>query len=130
MATLEERGQAIGEHRLKTGDEYRARLRDGRDVYYLGERIEDVTTHFATAGGIDTIAEIYDEQFDEKAKNILTYVREDGVRVTASYLIPRTKEDLVFRREGIKHVARKSWGTHRLPCADMRLHRGHAPGAP
>ena len=39
-------------------------------------------------------------------------MRDDGARVTASYLIPRTKDDLRFRREGIKHVARSTWGTH------------------
>ena len=111
MAIVEE-PKTTEEHRLKNADEYRETLRDGRDVRYLGERIDDVTTHFATAGGIDTIAEIYDLQFDENARNVLTYVRSDGVRVTSSYLIPRTKEDLAFRREGIKFVARRSWGTH------------------
>jgi 4-hydroxyphenylacetate 3-monooxygenase len=112
MAIVEERKDTKGDHRLKTGAEYKKTLQDGRDVYYLGERIDDVTTHFSTAGGIDTIAEIYDRQFDEQGRNVLTYVRDDGVRVTASYLIPRTKEDLVFRREGIKYVARQTWGTH------------------
>jgi len=33
---------------LKTGDEYRESLRDGRDVWIMGERIEDVTTHPVT----------------------------------------------------------------------------------
>jgi 4-hydroxyphenylacetate 3-monooxygenase len=99
-------------HALKTGDEYKQSLRDKRDVRYQGERIDDVTTHFATAGGIDSVAELYDLQFDPEARNILTRVREDGTRVTSSYLIPRTKEDLAFRREGIKFVARKTWGTH------------------
>jgi 4-hydroxyphenylacetate 3-monooxygenase len=111
MAIVEEPTRTE-EHRLKNAEQYRQTLRDGRDVYYLGERVDDVTTHFAMAGGIDSIAEIYDLQFDDNARNVLTYVRGDGVRVTSSYLIPRTKEDLVFRREGIKFVARRSWGTH------------------
>ena len=113
MAVLEEKQEATqGKRFLKTAAEYRATLQDGRDVRYQGGTIDDVTTHVATAGGVDTIAELYDLQFDETAQNVLTYVREDGSRVTASYLIPRTREDLAFRREGIKYVARKSWGTH------------------
>ena len=99
-------------HFLKTGEEYVKSLQDDRVVYYKGELVEDVTTHEATGGGISEIAAVYDEQFDDQAQNVLTYVRDDGARVTASYLIPRTKDDLRFRREGIKHVARRTWGTH------------------
>ena len=96
---------------LRTGQQYVESLRDNRVVFYKGERVEDVTTHEATAGGIRQIADIYDLQFDPEAQNVLTYVRDDGTRVTSSYLIPRTKDDLRFRREGIKYVARQSFGT-------------------
>jgi len=99
-------------HYLKTGEEYIKSLQDDREVYYKGERVEDVTTHVATGGGIREIAAVYDDQFDSQAQNVLTYVRDDGARVTSSYLIPRTRDDLRFRREGIKHVARSTWGTH------------------
>jgi 4-hydroxyphenylacetate 3-monooxygenase len=97
---------------LKNAEQYVDSLRDDRQVVYKGELIKDVTTHVATAGGIRNIAAIYDQQFDPEVQNLLTYVREDGERVTASYLIPRTKADLAFRREGIKHVARQTFGTH------------------
>ena len=93
---------------LKTGEEYVKSLQDDREVYYKGERVEDVTTHVATGGGIREIAAVYDDQFDAQAQNVLTYVRDDGARVTSSYLIPRTRDDLRFRREGIKHVARST----------------------
>jgi 4-hydroxyphenylacetate 3-monooxygenase len=109
VAVTEERERTT---HLKNGQAYRRSLQDGREVHYWGERIEDVTTHFATAGGIDQLCELYDLQFDPVARDVLTYVREDGERVSASYLVPRTKEDLTFRRHGIKYVARKTWGTH------------------
>jgi 4-hydroxyphenylacetate 3-monooxygenase len=96
---------------LRTGEDYINSLKDDREVYYKGERVEDVTTHEATAGGIRQVADIYDLQFDPEAQKLLTYEREDGKRVTASYLVPRTKDDLRFRREGIKFVARQSFGT-------------------
>jgi len=97
---------------LKDGDAYVNSLQDNREVIYKGEPVEDVTTHFATGGGIREIANLYDLQFDEEAKKVLTYAREDGAQVTSSYLVPRTKDDLRFRREGIKLVARQTWGTH------------------
>ncbi|UGS35909.1 4-hydroxyphenylacetate 3-hydroxylase N-terminal domain-containing protein [Capillimicrobium parvum] len=112
MATIEQKPVDTEKHYLKTAEEYLKSLQDGREVYYKGERVDDVTDHFATSGGIREIAELYDLQFDEEARNALTYVRDDGARVTASYLIPRTKDDLRFRREGIKFVARRTWGTH------------------
>ncbi len=47
---------------LKTGAEFKESLRDGRTVWFDGERIEDVTTHRVTAGGIERIAEMFDMQ--------------------------------------------------------------------
>ena len=37
---------------VKSAEEYRASMRDGRRVYYKGELIEDVVTHPATGGGV------------------------------------------------------------------------------
>jgi 4-hydroxyphenylacetate 3-monooxygenase len=110
VAITESDSQAQTKH-LKTGEDFIRSLQDGREVYYKGKRVEDVTTHEATAGGIRQVADIYDLQFDAEASKVLTYKRADGQRVTSSYLVPRTKEDLRFRREGIKYVARQSFGT-------------------
>ena len=35
----------------RTGTQYIESLRDGREVYILGERVTDVTTHPGLAGG-------------------------------------------------------------------------------
>lgn len=93
----------------KTGDQFKAALRDGREVYYRGERIEDVTTHPVTAGGVDTIASMYSAQQHPDSRDALTRVR-DGDRVTAAYMLPRSKADLAFRREGIERIARQTFG--------------------
>jgi 4-hydroxyphenylacetate 3-monooxygenase len=95
---------------LKTGEEYRAALRDGRDVWYLGERVADVTTHPATAGGVSLIAEAYDAHHEPAHREALTYVRDDGARVTKAWMIPRTREDLRRRRECVEHLARETFG--------------------
>ena len=82
---------------LKSGDDYRESLRDGRDVWMQGERIDDVTTHPLTKPGVDFEASLYDAQLDPETQDILTFVREDGTRVTSSWQIPRTREELEHR---------------------------------
>lgn len=97
---------------VKSGAEYLESLRDGRAVFYRGEQIEDVTEHPATAGGTRTIAKLYDAQHDSEARDVLTYLRPDGARVTAAYMLPYEKADLTFRRQGIEYLARQTFGTY------------------
>ena len=68
MAATDQTSEAMS---MRTGEEYIESLRDGREVYYKGERVEDVTTHFATAGGIRQVADVYDLQFDPEAQKVL-----------------------------------------------------------
>jgi 4-hydroxyphenylacetate 3-monooxygenase len=63
-----------------------------------------------TGPGIATIADIFEDQLRPETQDLLTYVRPDGARATASYFVPRTKEDLAWRRQGIEHVTRKTFG--------------------
>ena len=49
---------------IRTGDEHRDSLRDGREVYMDGVRIEDVTTHPMFKPLVDVRARIYDMQHD------------------------------------------------------------------
>src|SRR5262249_59237257 len=51
-----------------TGAEYLASLRDGRDVYIYGERVDDVTTHPAFRNAARSIARLYDALHDGKTK--------------------------------------------------------------
>jgi 4-hydroxyphenylacetate 3-monooxygenase len=95
---------------VRNGEAYRRSLQDGRQVFYAGEPIDDVTAHPATAGGIEVIADLYEDQLRPETQNVLTYTREDGARVTASYFLPRTKDHLRWRRQGIEHVARRTYG--------------------
>src|SRR5262245_26097364 len=95
---------------LKTGDEYRESLRDGREVWYKAQRVGDVTTHPATAGGIDILAEAYDAQHDSETRDLLTYEREDGALVSKTWMVPRTIDDLKSRRQSIEYLALQSFG--------------------
>ena len=97
---------------VKTGDDYRASLRDGRAVFQDGERIGDVTSHPLTSAGVDTLASLHDDQHAEETRELLTCHRPDGERVTAAYMMPRTYEELVRRREMIEHYSRRTFGSY------------------
>ena len=62
---------------IRTGEQYRDSLRDGREVWMNGERIKDVTRHPAFKPLVDIRARIYDMQHEEKTKEIMTY-EENG----------------------------------------------------
>ncbi|MEA2678675.1 MAG: 4-hydroxyphenylacetate 3-monooxygenase, partial [Candidatus Binataceae bacterium] len=49
---------------IRTGSEYRERLRDGRCIYVNGERVKDVTTYPPFTRTVQTIAGRYDLQHD------------------------------------------------------------------
>ena len=61
-----------------TGAQYLDSLRDGREVYIYGERVDDVTTHPAFRNSIRSIARLYDALHDEKQKPVLTCPTDTG----------------------------------------------------
>ena len=95
---------------VRTGAEYKQALRDGREVWYRGEPVEDVLTHPATSGLVELVAKLYDDQRRPDTESLLTYVR-DGTRLSTSWLAPTTPEDLVRRRACCEHFAWETFGT-------------------
>src|SRR6266550_4506666 len=61
-----------------TGAEYLASLRDGRDLYCYGERVEDVTTHPAFRNATRMIARLYDALHDPEKQSVLTRPTDTG----------------------------------------------------
>ena len=56
----------------RTGADYRDALRDGRNVWVLGEgRVEDVTTHPATSAMVEEYVAWYDRHLDPAWQDIL-----------------------------------------------------------
>jgi 4-hydroxyphenylacetate 3-monooxygenase len=86
---------------LRTREEYVQSLRDDREVYYKGERVDDVTTHPATRGMVETQGELYELHFDEEHRDLLTY-EEDGEEYSVFYKRPESQADLETRREASK----------------------------
>jgi 4-hydroxyphenylacetate 3-monooxygenase oxygenase component len=85
----------------RTGRDYVESLRDGRQVWHAGRRIEDVTTHPGFAGTIRTLANLYDRQHDPAYRDAMT-AEWEGERISLSYLPPRTAEDLAAKRRNIE----------------------------
>ncbi|HLI26451.1 MAG TPA: 4-hydroxyphenylacetate 3-hydroxylase N-terminal domain-containing protein [Chloroflexota bacterium] len=95
----------------RSGADYLASLRDRRNVYLDGERVEDVTTHPAFAAAVQAIAALYDFAHAPANRELMTYPSErDGRPVNKAWLVPRTREDLAARRRAIKAWADLSYG--------------------
>ena len=94
----------------RTGQDYLDSLRDERCIYIDGEQVDDVTTHPAFAGAARSVAELYDFAADPANRDLMTYETEDGSRAHVMYMIPRTEEDLVHRRKGLRAWSEQTLG--------------------
>jgi 4-hydroxyphenylacetate 3-monooxygenase len=59
---------------LRTGNEYREGLRDGREIWMDGERVKDVTTHRAFKPVVDVRARMYDMAHESRYADKLSYL--------------------------------------------------------
>lgn len=102
---------------IRTGRELLAGLRDDRRVWLDGERVSDVTTHPGLGGFARALADVYDLQHDPKLRDLLTMKSPtSGDLVSRSYVLPKSVDDLVRRREMIEYLARRTGATvGRLP---------------
>jgi aromatic ring hydroxylase len=104
------------------GRRYVESLRDGREVWLHGEKVTDVTRHPAFANVVRTFADLYDQQHRTPTQELMTYVDEDGVRGSISYLPPTSPEELIRRRRNTEVWTEQSFGMlGRLPdfCGAM-----------
>jgi 4-hydroxyphenylacetate 3-monooxygenase oxygenase component len=93
-----------------TGERYRHSLKDGRQVWLNGERV-DVTTHPAFAGILNELGRLYDLQHLPEYRDLMTFVSpESGNRVSRSYQLPATMADLLAKRGNAEVWMKQSWG--------------------
>jgi 4-hydroxybutyryl-CoA dehydratase/vinylacetyl-CoA-Delta-isomerase len=95
---------------IKTPQQYIESLRDGRVVYFDGERVPDVTTHPVCKITNDWVAMDYIMNNDPQYQDLLTDIDEDGERVSFALQPQRTWEDLLRLREVVKLWARVCFG--------------------
>ena len=96
-----------------TGRQYIDRIDQLKtDVWIEGKPVTgNISEHPAFRGIIKSQAALYDLQYHQDLKNVLTYLSPTTKdRVGISFLQPKTKEDLVARREMIQQWARNNNG--------------------
>ncbi len=96
---------------VRTGEQFLAGLRDGREVWLEGEQVEDVTTHPKLTRMAHTLAGVYDLQHSPELHERMTFRSPtSGEPVALSYLVPETQEDLMRRRGALEIVAESCHG--------------------
>jgi len=88
---------------IRTGNQYRASLRDDREVYIDGARVKDVTAHPMFKPLIDIRARIYDMQHESKSQALMTY-EEGGERFAQGLKLPYTQDDWTAKRKAVDAV--------------------------
>jgi len=95
---------------LRTVKQYRESLKDGREVYCLGEKVDDVTTHPYLKICTDWCASYYVLTHDTRFRDIFVAKDEDGEEVSFNFMPVRKKEDLLRRREIVRTLSRMCFG--------------------
>ncbi len=95
---------------VKTGAQYLASLNDGREIWFKGQKIADVTGFDAFKGVARTLAGLYDLQHAPETSDLMTFETGGGWRASRSYLLPQTREQLTQRRENHEIWASESFG--------------------
>ena len=88
---------------IRTGDEYRASLDDGREVWMNGEKVKDVCKHPQLKPVIDVRARIYDMQHDPSTKDQTTY-QENGEDFAIGLRLPYEPKDWEDKRKAVDLV--------------------------
>lgn len=98
--------------RPQTGPEYLSSLRDGREVWFNGERVADVTSHPAFRNAAHGYARLYDMLHDEahQAKICVPTDTGSGGLTHAFFRTARSAEDLIKARDACVEWARMSYG--------------------
>src|SRR6059036_2303629 len=95
-----------------TGKEFLESLRDGREIWIYGERVEDVTTHPAFRNSARMLARLYDALDEPTTQAVLTCATDTGSGgYTHKYFrAPASADDLVAARDAIAAWARLTYG--------------------
>jgi 4-hydroxyphenylacetate 3-monooxygenase len=94
---------------IRTGEDYKASVRDSRAVYINGERVKDVTAHPAFKPLVDIRARIYDLQHEPATRHLMTY-QEDGEVHAINNKLPLSQQDWWDKRRATDTVLEEVGG--------------------
>src|SRR6266436_7666998 len=97
---------------VRSGREYVESIRkQAPSVYLGGRRITDVTAEPVFQEPLHAIAEQYDMQLDPAYRDVMTYPSPTtGQPVSTAFLVPRSREELVKKRQHFKLRADHNFG--------------------
>ena len=95
---------------IRTAQQYVESLRDDRVVYFMGQRVKDVTQHPILRICANWMAMDYFLQHDPKYQGLVTEKNEDGELVAFVFMPQRSAGDLLRLREIVKLWARVCYG--------------------
>ncbi len=95
---------------LLTGQAFLDSVRDGREVWYAGERVKDVTTHPAFRNSARNIARLYDSLHDTAHREQLTRTDKYGILTHKFFAPSYTAEELLEARDAIALWQRMTYG--------------------
>jgi 4-hydroxyphenylacetate 3-monooxygenase len=96
---------------IRTGEEYRESIRDGREVWIDGDRVTDVTTHPMFKPVVDARARIYDMAHEAATQEAMSYVDpETGERNCIANRLPHEQQDWWDKRDAADLVMREVKG--------------------
>lgn len=85
---------------LITPEQYKESLKDGRVVYYEGEKVADVTAHHALKVCVESAALDYEMAEMPEYRNLaVAYHPKTGEPISRYYYTPQNAEDLLKRHE-------------------------------
>ncbi|BAS28007.1 4-hydroxyphenylacetate 3-hydroxylase family protein [Limnochorda pilosa] len=96
--------------RALDGEEYLESLRDGRQVYFGGERVKDVANHPAFRNAARSIARLYDALHDPEMEEVLMKVDRWGIATHRFFAPAYSAQDLLEAKEAIAAWQRLSYG--------------------
>ncbi len=88
---------------IRNGTDYRASIKDGREVWINGEKVDDVTTHPMLKPLVDIRARIYDMQHDVDTQDTMTY-HDNGEQFAIGNKLPYTQNDWVLKRKATDQI--------------------------
>jgi len=93
---------------LRTPEQYKASLKDGREVYYRGELVQDVTTHPIIGIAVDHACIDYQMTEDPRYRDLAVMVDPQTKEPYSRYFhLPRNAEDLLKRSQLISASTRE-----------------------
>jgi 4-hydroxybutyryl-CoA dehydratase/vinylacetyl-CoA-Delta-isomerase len=90
---------------IKTPEEYRSSLKDGRRVFFRGQQVDDVTAHPVLRKAIDHAAIDYNMANDPQWRDLATVDTPQGT-ISRYYHIPQSVNDLLARSRLIEESTR------------------------